>query len=123
MSPRSFATPYRRKPRTYCCFLTTLPSARAIFRSACSEGDAQKKLPTMPRRNVVAFVLMLAAPAAGFAQAGPGSRADAAATLIRAYPDFLDRSEENDLVWKDGTRMRIDDGKGAKTFDALLDDP
>ena len=77
----------------------------------------------MPRRNVVAFVLILAAPAAGFAQAEPSSRADAAAALIRAYPDFLDRSEENDLVWKDGTRTPIDDGKGAKTFDALLDDP
>ena len=36
--------------------------------------------------------------------------------LVQAYPDFLDRIEGNDLVWKDGTRMRIDDGKGAKAF-------
>jgi hypothetical protein len=48
---------------------------------------------------------------------------DSAAALIKAYLDFLDRIEQNDLVWKDGTRMRIDDGKGTKTFDALLDDP
>jgi hypothetical protein len=43
--------------------------------------------------------------------------------LVKAYPHFIDRIEDNDLVWKDGTRMRIDDGKGAKAFDAMLDDP
>src|SRR6478672_13379887 len=46
--------------------------------------------------------------------------------LLRAYPDFLDRIEGNDLVWKDGTRMRIDGGKGTKgtrPFEAMLDDP
>ena len=60
-------------------------------------------------------------PAAGLPQSR--ARNDAAAALIQAYPVFLDRIEQNDLVWKDGTRMRIDDGKGTKTFDALLDDP
>jgi hypothetical protein len=45
------------------------------------------------------------------------------AALIKAYPDFLDRIEGNDLVWKDGTRMRIDDGKGPKPFEAMLNDP
>jgi hypothetical protein len=34
------------------------------------------------------------------------------AALIKAYPNFLDRIDGNDLVWKDGTRMVIDDGKG-----------
>src|SRR5262249_5017327 len=48
---------------------------------------------------------------------------EAPMALVQAYPDFLDRIEGNDLVWKDGTRMRIDDGKGAKAFDAMLDDP
>jgi hypothetical protein len=43
--------------------------------------------------------------------------------LISAYPSFLDRIEGNALVWKDGTRMRIDDGKGVKPFEAMLDDP
>src|SRR5262245_36454725 len=43
--------------------------------------------------------------------------------LVKAYPDFIDRIEDNGLVWKDGTRMRIDDGKGTKAFDAMLDDP
>ena len=47
----------------------------------------------------------------------------AVAALVKAYPDFLERIDGNDLVWKDGTRQRIDDGKAAKTFEAMLDDP
>jgi hypothetical protein len=41
--------------------------------------------------------------------------------LLRAYPDHLSRIEGNDLVWRDGTRMPISDGRGAKDFDTLLD--
>ena len=40
--------------------------------------------------------------------------------LIAAYPDFLDRTEGNELVWKDGTRMPFDDGQGTKTYEAIL---
>jgi hypothetical protein len=47
----------------------------------------------------------------------------ALATLVKAYPDFLDRVDGNDLVWKDGTRQRIDDGKALKTFEAMLNEP
>ncbi len=43
--------------------------------------------------------------------------------LVRAYPDFLAGVEGNDLVWTDGTRMAIDDGAGAKTFEAWLEKP
>ncbi|CAN0472660.1 unnamed protein product, partial [Phaeothamnion confervicola] len=46
--------------------------------------------------------------------------AAAFAPLVAAYPKFLDRVEGNDLVWKDGTRMMIDDGRGAKDHEALL---
>ena len=46
-----------------------------------------------------------------------------AAALIKAYPNFLDRIDGNDLVWKDGTRMAINDGKGRKPFEAMLNDP
>jgi len=42
--------------------------------------------------------------------------------LIAAYPDHLERMEDNTLLWRDGTRMQIDDGKGAKAFEAWLDD-
>ena len=45
------------------------------------------------------------------------------AALVEAYPDFLSGIEGGMLVWKDGTRMPIDDGKGTKTFETLLDQP
>src|SRR5262245_5480661 len=69
------------------------------------------------------FAVVLPILRADLAQGGASSPADAPMALVKAYPDFIDRIEDNDLVWKDGTRMRIDDGKGAKAFDAMLDDP
>jgi hypothetical protein len=69
------------------------------------------------------FAIVLPVLRAGLAQGGESSRADAATALVKAYPDFIDRIEDNNLVWKDGTRMRIDDRKGGKAFDAMLDDP
>src|SRR5215471_5215868 len=122
MSPPWFGMRYRRKPRTCPCFPTTRPSVRVIFRSAYSDQDVQEP-PTMQCRHFLAFSLLVTPPTAGLAHAGTSSPTDSAAALVKAYPDFLDRIEQNDLVWKDGTRMRIDDGKGAKSFDALLDDP
>ena len=41
--------------------------------------------------------------------------------LVAAYPDHLAGYEGNDLIWKDGTRMPISDGRSNKTFDQLLD--
>jgi hypothetical protein len=52
--------------------------------------------------------------------ASPASSLDA---LVSAYPTFIDRIEGNELVWKDGTRMRINDGRGEKSFDELVSDP
>ena len=46
-----------------------------------------------------------------------------AIALLTAYPDFLDRLDGNEIVWKDGARMTIDDGKGVKPFESMLDDP
>ena len=43
--------------------------------------------------------------------------------LLKAYPDFLSGIEHGKLVWKDGTRMDLDDGKGEKPFQQLLDAP
>jgi hypothetical protein len=75
------------------------------------------------------LALLLALSAAGLAQTGLPP--EAAAALLKAYPDFLDRVEGNDLVWKDGTRMRIDNGKGTgkgtgketRSFETMLEDP
>lgn len=65
------------------------------------------------------LLAMLAAgvcPAAGETPLGPER-------LLSAYPDHVAAIDANTLVWTDGTRMIIDDGKGPKSFDALLADP
>jgi hypothetical protein len=56
------------------------------------------------------------------AQSGASMEAMVAG-LLRAYPEQLDRIEGNTLVWRDGTRMPLDDGKGRKSFEAWLADP
>lgn len=43
--------------------------------------------------------------------------------LTAAYPETLERIEGNWLVWRDGTRMPLDDGKGPKSFAAWLENP
>jgi hypothetical protein len=47
--------------------------------------------------------------------------ADGIDALVAAYPDHLAGREGNELVWKDGTRMPISDGKTGKSFNELLD--
>src|SRR5207344_1478195 len=55
--------------------------------------------------------------------AAPARADPALGALVAAYPDHLARYEGNDLIWKDGTRMPISDGRSHKTFDQLLDTP
>ena len=43
--------------------------------------------------------------------------------LIAAYPDQLSHVDGNHVVWRDGTRMAIDDGEGAKSFETRLARP
>ena len=85
--------------------------------SAGSETPASRLMALVP---IVVVNLAL-----GIAQAGAldETQSGAVATMVKAYPDFLDRIDGNDVVWKDGTRQRIDDGKAAKSFEAMLDDP
>lgn len=40
--------------------------------------------------------------------------------LAAAYPGAIDRVDGNALVWKDGTRMTIDDGRGPKPHEETL---
>ncbi len=42
--------------------------------------------------------------------------------LVAAYPVHLAKIDNGALVWKDGTRMAIDDGKTGKTFEQMLRD-
>jgi len=59
---------------------------------------------------------------AGAALAGELS-AEQQARLLAAYPDALQSIEDGVLVWRDGTRMPLDDGKGEKPIQNWLDDP
>ena len=43
--------------------------------------------------------------------------------LVHAYPDALKTCSGNTLIWRDGTKMRYDDGKRNKSFDELLNHP
>ncbi len=43
--------------------------------------------------------------------------------LLKAYPDHLARIDGNILVWRNGTRMPLDDGRAAKSFQDWLADP
>ena len=72
----------------------------------------------MDMRNTVVFALLLS-----IFLSWPAHAQSPAERLLAAYPDHLRAIEGNDLVWKDGTRMRIDDGRGPKTFDQWLRDP
>jgi len=43
--------------------------------------------------------------------------------LVRAYPEFLVSHDEKILIWKDGTRMPVSDGRGDKSFEEKLRHP
>jgi hypothetical protein len=70
-----------------------------------------------------AFALPGAAPPAAGQTATPADVDAIAARLLNAYPQFLERRDGNALVWRDGKRMTIDDGRGAKTPAERLDSP
>lgn len=48
---------------------------------------------------------------------------DAGRRLVQAYPDHFTGVDGVELVWRDGTRTRIDDGLGEKPFEDLLAKP
>lgn len=43
--------------------------------------------------------------------------------IVDAYPEAIERIDGNWLIWRDGTRMPLDDGKGQKSFAAWLENP
>ena len=64
---------------------------------------------------------MLLWPAVATPQSTDRGRAERLlAVLVAAYPDFLSHHDGNEIVWRDGTRMAFDDGRGAKDFETLL---
>jgi hypothetical protein len=75
-------------------------------------------------RFAAACAALLLWPSAGAPQGPDRARAERLmAVLVAAYPDFLSRYEGNSIIWKDGTRMAFDDGRGAKEFETLLASP
>jgi hypothetical protein len=40
--------------------------------------------------------------------------------LVRAYPEALTGHDDHFILWRDGTKMPVDDGQGDKSFDELL---
>ncbi len=65
---------------------------------------------------ILAGVSLAASPA-------PAKADPALDALVTAYPDHLAGYDDKDLIWKDGTRMPISDGKTDKSFDQLLNAP
>jgi len=74
----------------------------------------------MRAKHLFVAVLLLLPPVG--AAAGELSE-EAQKHLLAAYPQQLERIEGGNLVWRDGTRMPIDDGKGDKPFAEWLDHP
>jgi hypothetical protein len=55
---------------------------------------------------------------------GPAKAGDSAAlgALVRAYPEQLAGYDATDLIWRDGTRMPLSDGRPGKSFEEMLRD-
>lgn len=53
----------------------------------------------------------------------PAPPPDAAQRVLDAYPAAIAAVDGNWLLWRDGTRMPLDDGKTARSFSAWLDAP
>jgi hypothetical protein len=65
----------------------------------------------------LAVLLSATSPAAALDDAAIAGR------LLSAYPKHLKTVEGGEIVWQDGSRMPLNDGLGAKSFEALLDRP
>ncbi len=73
----------------------------------------------------LASAALLALTPAAWAQYGaPPADIDARLDrLVAAYPDFLEGHDGVDLIWRDGTRMRISDGRTDKSWSEFLNAP
>lgn len=60
------------------------------------------------------------APGATAAEIAPD---EAGRRLKEAYPEHIAAVEDGAVLWRDGTRLVIDDGRGAKSFDDLVGAP
>jgi hypothetical protein len=66
---------------------------------------------------------IIAALALAMALTTPACGDPALDALVAAYPNHFSSYNEKDVIWKDGSRSPISNGRSGKTFDVLLDDP
>lgn len=75
-------------------------------------------------RSTATLLLLLASIGALPARAETAERiAEAGRRLVSAYPEHLAATDGTHLVWKDGTRMPLDDGAGEKAHAGWLELP
>jgi D-alanyl-D-alanine carboxypeptidase len=65
----------------------------------------------------LAFLAAMLTGVANSAAVGEGAALDA---LVRAYPDFLAGYDASDLIWRDGTRMPLSEGRPTGDFAEML---
>lgn len=74
-----------------------------------------------------AFLALCVAPVcarAGSEHTGAGDTLAAnVSRLVEAYPDTLEKIDGDWLIWRDGTRMLLDDGRGVKPFADWIENP
>jgi len=78
---------------------------------------SQREVPGLLRRIALAF---LSASLAGFAAVAAAGEQAALDSLVRAYPDYLAGHDATDLIWRDGTRMPLSDGRPTGDFAEML---
>jgi D-alanyl-D-alanine carboxypeptidase len=72
------------------------------------------------RRGLGRRLAFLAAMLTGFADAAAAGEHSALDALVRAYPDFLAGFDSSDLIWRDGTRMPLSEGRPAGDLAEML---
>jgi hypothetical protein len=75
------------------------------------------------RTPVLAALVLGFAPLGVQAQVATPDRARKTESLLAAYPDALTGVRGNEILFRNGTRLPFDDGKGSKDFAALLAHP
>jgi D-alanyl-D-alanine carboxypeptidase-like protein len=69
---------------------------------------------------MIARILAIASLATLSAAPAAPTRAASLDALVRAYPDQLASHDETNIVWRDGTRQTVSDGRLDKSFDEKL---
>ena len=78
---------------------------------------SQHRVRYLARRIALA---LLTASLAGFAATAAAGEEAALDSLVRAYPDYLAGHDATSLIWRDGTRMPLSDGRPSGDFAEML---